>query len=182
MNFYLRILLIFLATSVPFGILIGGLTIFGLIAGLSFGISMTIIISLTQYISLKRKGYIISEETSGVHHTRAFVVYLPYDMTFDLCLNSLITITKCQVKSVDWQRGIIIARKGMDWLTTGDVISFKIRRIDRNRTDIQVSSKPLIPTAIVDYGSNLDNVERISSFISAHGFDLSLTGYENPSR
>ncbi len=47
----------------------------------------------------------------------------------------------------------------------GDVISFEVHRIDDDRTQVKVSSRPAVPTTLVDYGKNLENVERIISFL-----------------
>jgi hypothetical protein len=172
MNSYLRL---FLLTSIPYGILMGILyqsMIMGLFGGLLFGFIMTLIITRSH----KRKGFGISEETTKVRHARAFVVYLSYDKAYDLCLHSLVTIKRCRVQKEDRHQGIIIAKKGMNLHSWGDIILFKVTRIDGARTDIRVSSKPIYPLAFIDYGDNLDNVERISSFIKGHGFDISSPG------
>jgi hypothetical protein len=68
-------------------------------------------------------------------------------------------------KSQNPHLGIIEARKRMNWESWGDVILFQINIIDQEWTNIQVSSRPVYPLQIVDYGSNFDNVEKICSFL-----------------
>ena len=53
----------------------------------------------------------------------------------------------------------------MSWKTWGYIISFEVRKIDNDRTQIKVSSRPAVSTTLVDYGSNLENVEKIISFL-----------------
>jgi hypothetical protein len=57
----------------------------------------------------------------------------------------------------------------MTWKTFGDVISFEVRKIDNDRTQIKVSSRPAVRRTLVDYGKNLENMEKISSFLKEHG-------------
>ncbi len=117
---------------------------------------------------IKMMGYKPSHETIAIHQTRNIVLNLPYDKAFELCLNSLKTIKKYRIKKVDQHHGIIGARKGLKWYNYDETISFKIWKINSNRTHIKISTRPLIPFLIFDYsGSNFDNVEKIRFFIKA---------------
>ncbi len=178
MRFYLKVLIFILYSTIVFGIFgyFYSFGFYGFIFGFLIGIiSMSIHIYIT-ISSLNRMGFQVSEETLRVSHTRGFVVYLPYDMAYNLCLNSLITVQKFTVKIDDRYQGIIIARNSIwtSWIPCE--ISFKIRGIDYNKTEILVSSRPAhYQIVFVDYGRNLDNVYRIESFIRAHGFDISFS-------
>jgi hypothetical protein len=166
---------LFLATGIPFGTLAGlfytvlyGLpfgSVAGLLAGVFFGGLMSLILGS---LHIRSVGRVQSERAGGalgVHHVRSIELALPYDEAFDLCIESLRSIRKCRIQEEDRLRGKIVARTGITWKTWGDVITFELRRIEGNRTLVTVSSRPVVRTTLVDYGKNLENVERICSFL-----------------
>jgi hypothetical protein len=172
MNIYLKL---FLAAGIPFGIFMGifyslqygfpsGL-VAGLFVGILFGVFMSLILGFLHSWSVKRMPSGKSEEAMGVHHVRNVELRLPYDKVFNLCVESLRLITKCKIQKEDHSQGKIVAKAGMTWKTWGDIISFEVRKIDNDRTQVMVSSRPAVRTTLVDYGKNLENVERISAFL-----------------
>jgi len=176
MNTYLKI---FLTTGILFGVLMGvfyslrsgfpaGL-IGGLFAGLFFGGIMSIILGTLHNQSVKQITSEKSKEAMEVHHVRNIELRLSYDKAFDLCIESLNLIEKGKIREEDRAQGKIVAKAGMTWKTFRDVISFDLRRIDNDRTEIKVSSRPAVRRTLIDYGKNLENVERISSFLKEHG-------------
>jgi len=164
MNIYLKL---FLATGIPFGILVGILSgpVYGLSAGIFFGGFMSLILGFLHSWSVKRMPSGKSEEAKGVYHVRNIDLQLPYDKAFDLCIESLDLIKRCKIRKEDRSQSKIDARAGITWKTWGDTISFDVRKIDNDRTQVEVSSRPSVRTTLVDYGKNLENVERISSFL-----------------
>lgn len=176
MNRYLKL---FLAMGIPFGILMGifdslrygffsGL-ISGLFEGIFFGVFMSLTLGSLHSQSVKRMPYENSEESMGVHHVRNVELRLPYDDVFNICIESLSSIKKFKIQKEDRSQGKIVARTSVSWKTWGDVISFDVCRIDNNRTQVIVSSKPVVRITLVDYGKNLENVERIVEFLKKHG-------------
>ena len=178
MNRYLKLhLKIFLGTGIPFGIFMGifysleyGFPL-SLVAGLFregiiFGVFMSLICGFMHSWSVKRMPYGKSEESLGVYHVRNVELRLPYDKAFNLCIESISSIKKCKIQTEDCFHGKIVAKAGSTWKTWGDVISFKARKIDNGRTQVVVSSRPAMRTTLVDCGKNLENVERISSFLN----------------
>ncbi len=109
-----------------------------------------------------------SKETMGVHHVRNIELQVSYDKVFDLCIESLNSVKRCKINKENRPQGKIDARAGMTWKTWGDVVSFDVRKIDSDRTQIEVSSRPVVRTTLVDYGKNLENVEKIIKFIKEH--------------
>ncbi len=91
---------------------------------------------------------------------------LLYDQAFDLCLSSVRAVRKGKIRGKDRPLGRIDLKAGMTWKTWGEVISFDLRRMDENRTRVEVSSGPALRTTLVDYGKNLENVERIMGFLT----------------
>ncbi len=101
-----------------------------------------------------------------VHHVRHVELRLPYDQAFDLCIASLNAVKRGRIRREDRPLGRIDVKASMTWKTWGDVISFVLRRTDENRTRVEVSSGPALRTTLVDYGKNLENVERIMRFLT----------------
>ena len=62
--------------------------------------------------------------------------------------------------------------------TFGCVVSYEIKSIGERLTEIEVTSRPKIRTTLVDYGENLENVERLCKFLSERDdrLDLNLMG------
>ena len=102
-----------------------------------------------------------------VHHTKSVALRLSYDRAFDLCIESLGSLEKCKIQNEDRSTGQLVARTGMTWRTWGDVISFEIRRSNGDGIHIDVSSRPAVGTTLVDFGQNLENVEKIAGFLNA---------------
>jgi hypothetical protein len=169
-----RYLKLFLATGIPVGALIGGFysllygfpkgLITGLFAGIFFGSSMSLIHrwSVKQMFSGK------SKEAMNVCHVRNIDLQVSYDKAFDLCIGALNLIKRCKIRNEDRSQGKIDAKVGMTWKTWGDVISFDVRKIDNDRTQIEVSSRPAVRTTLIDCGKNLENVKKIIRFLKEH--------------
>jgi len=170
-----RNLNIFLTGAIPFGLFMGllnaylyGLTaglLSGLISGLILGVLMLFILGFLHSRGVKRvRGGNLSAET-GTQHIRNATLCLPYDQGFDLCIESLKLIKNCTIQVEDRLQGKLIAKAGLNWKTWSDTIAFDIKGTDDNHTQITVSSRPTARTTIVDFGKNLENVERIISFL-----------------
>ena len=174
LNLYLKL---FLGTGIPYGLLMGALyslklgflpgLIGGLFAGLLFGCFMTLILGLWHTLSVKRMGYAKSDdEAMGVHHIRNIELPLGYGRVFDLCIASLNVIKKCKIRKEERSEGNIEVKTGITWKSFGERISFNICEINDSKTQVKVSSRPAIRTAVVDFGRNLDNVEKIIGFLA----------------
>lgn len=112
----------------------------------------------------------------GVSHVGNIELLLSFERVFDLCVESLKLIHKCKIEKEDRSQGTIDARAGMTWRTFGDRISFRVFKIDDSRTEVEVSSRPVVKSTLVDYGKNLENIERITSFLQEHGGKIDTYG------
>jgi len=169
-----RNLKIFMSSGIPAGT---GMAIFyslfygfpvglvsGLISGVFFGILMVFILGFLHGRAVKKVAYGNTEPSAGTHHVRETELPLPYDRAFDLCIASLGSLNRW-VYEEDRIHGKILARTGINWKTWGDTICFEIYGIDGGSTRVKVSSRPTARMTLVDFGKNLDNVQRIISFL-----------------
>ena len=137
----------------------------GIIWGLTYGFLFTIISAYIHTRVIKKKGYEISEKTMDVHQKRKLKLKLPYRVAYNLCLESINSLPKARLQKQSISQGKIDVKSGMGWNTLGEKISFGVRKIDDDRTQIIVSSRPVVRTTLIDYGKNLDNVDKISNFL-----------------
>lgn len=172
MNIYLKIFLItgialtvFMGIfyAVEFGIVPG--VVGGTIAGVLYGTFMSLILGSWHRWSVKRITSDRSEAAMKVRHLRNIELKLPYDRAFTLCIRSLDLIKKCQIKQQDRSQGKIVARTSMTWNTFGNVILFKVLSINEEQSRVEILSKPWVPTTLIDFGENLQNIATIADFI-----------------
>ena len=172
MNIYLKILF---TTGIPFGIIMGliysvvygiqlGL-ILGLFAGIFYGILMSLIVGSLHTRSIKQMHLEKPEDAYQVHQGRNIELQVSYDRAFNFCIASLNLIKNNKIRKEIRSLGTIDARSGMTWRTWGETISFDIKKIDDNRTQVNVFSRPFYILTIADYGKNYENVEKIKSFL-----------------
>ena len=126
---------------------------------------------------VKRKAGGLSEDGFGVHQQTNLTLHLPYDRAFDLCCES-VEILSGRIETADSSNGKIEATTGWTLKTFGCVVSYEIKSIGERLTEIEVTSRPKIRTTLVDYGENLENVERVCKFLSERDdrLDLNLMG------
>jgi hypothetical protein len=173
-----RDLKIFFLSGAPFGFLMGAwyYNLYGLQAGIKgglfagafFGFLTFIILGLLHRQAVKKIKGKSTRETMGMHHTRAIEIQLPYPRAFDLCIQSLSLMKRCRILEHDRSKGKITAKTGLNWKTWGDTITFNIKKTGKEHLKISVSSRPTARTTLVDYGKNLENVEKIISFVKNH--------------
>ncbi len=170
-----RYIKIFLTTGIPFGLVFGtfyhmqrgfpaGL-IAGLIGGMFVGSTLSLILGFLHRRSVKQLPYEDYEDALEVKQERRMVLPLSYDKTFNLCIESLKEIKRASINKLDRSQGRIVGRTGMSSKTLGERIIFKVESVDEEKTSVYVLSEPVSPTTAVDYGKNLENVERISAFL-----------------
>ena len=163
-----------LISGIPFGLMIGIISlqkgemsdaIFnGILSGLVFGTVVSFIL-ISLHKSLSRKvvpGASIHD--FDIHQKRSIELDIPFEQAFSLCIKSLKTINRCRVISQSLDNGEIKARAGLNWKTWGDDINFKLTH-ETGSTVVEISSSPSARSTLVDFGKNLDNVERIKRFL-----------------
>lgn len=175
MNLYLKLFLFFFIGTIV-AVIIASFLIGYPEIGISFGIPFAFILSVISTlilgnlhtISVKKLHSNSSKEALNVSHIQNIELPVPYGEVFDLCLESIKLIKSGKIKNKNRSEGIINAKVGLNWKTWGDKISFKLTNIGINRTRVEFSSKPVVPTTLVDYGKNLENIEIINNFLKGN--------------
>jgi len=96
---------------------------------------------------------------------RVIELQCPYDEAFNLCTLAVNVVRgRPRILRRDKSMGRIIAKTSVTIYSWGETITFNIRRISDNRTQVEISSKPAI-IQILDYGKNFENIEKIVAFL-----------------
>ena len=145
-----------------------------LFISLGIGLVFGIILLFANLIHIKmiRQRYGKSVELLKSHHTKELELPIPYDKAFDLCVSAVKSLKKCEIRELNHPLGKIVAIKPskvpLDWVYNQDLITIELRRINDSRTNVKILSRifPEPPSEYyVDYGSNLENVEKILEFL-----------------
>ncbi len=71
-----------------------------------------------------------------------------------------------KIKDADNQKLKIFVKSKVNWLSFGENIAIEITNSAINEsTHITITSKPIVPITLVDWGRNQQNIERIAYYI-----------------
>ena len=157
-----------LCMGVFFGILHGPLA--GLIGGLAcavfYGAIMSLVLGSLHRAAVRRlPGGQDSPKALGTEHVRRLMVEIPYDQAFDLCLASASALRNAKIDEQDRQRGQLTLKTGSSWRSFGERIDLEVTSVATDRCLVRVCSRPAVGTTMLDFGKNLDNVERLIRFL-----------------
>jgi hypothetical protein len=148
---------------------LGALAVVVVFSALGFGALAALGTALWHSWSAQRLAAGKSPYPDRVLRNRTIELQLPYDQVFNLCIRSLASISRCRVQQRDFPQGKITARAGANWRTWGDIITFDLCRTEEGGIRVEVCSRPAVRTTLFDYGKNLENIQRISSFLIKQG-------------
>lgn len=140
----------------------------GSIAGLFAGITFGLFNAAFSYFSdrrLKKKG--IDTSNTSPRQTRKISVDCSISEVMPICEKAILSINRAAIKQKDLQNGTLRAKTKISWRTFGEVIKISAKSIGDSETLIEIKSSPFIPTAVIDYGKSLENVETIVSYIKS---------------
>jgi hypothetical protein len=116
---------------------------------------------------VKRVTREVSEKSFNVRQQHTVLLHVPYDQAFDLCKESLSVVGRSKIREENRDAGFLQAKTKITFkYLCGDVISYEINKIGDRLMQIEISSKPHWPGVMVDNGKNLENVEKISQFLT----------------
>ena len=160
-----KIVLAFFASAILFGIsrfLMGSDLTESMIIGLIFGTIMVVTLGIANFVSVKSRGG--SASTSVVQESEVDL-NLTMEDAFEYCKVATSTIKGTKVTFEDFNRGVIRAKTPLNISTWGDVIEFELYKVSEETTMVRVKSKPVLATTIIDYGKNLENINKITRFL-----------------
>lgn len=161
----------FLLTAIPYYIF---MTLFGLaddnqtiiwknmLASLFFGIFMSLILVSFHWYKLKKDGVEnITDDNVGVNQTRIIETKLnKNELIHKLKSDPIIG----KIKMTEIENGVLF-KTGMTMKSWGEEIKIILISNNESNFEYQITSNPKLKTTIVDYGKNLENINKIESII-----------------
>lgn len=105
------------------------------------------------------------EEIYKVKQKRVITLLVNYEKAFELCKESAAVLHRPKVKNEDLNSGIITVKTGLKWTSFGQMILFKVKRININLTEVEIFTRPIPRTVLVSNGESWKYVEEISNFL-----------------
>ncbi len=134
------------------------------IGGIVFGLIMA---ALSYYFDQKLHKKGIDTSNTSPRQSRKMSVNSTISELMPICEQAIISLNRAVIKEKDLTTGTIKAKTRMTWRSFGEVIKISTQSLGDNETLIEIKSSPFIPTAIIDYGKGLENVETIVSYIKS---------------
>lgn len=105
------------------------------------------------------------EEIYRVRQSRMITLLLNYEKAFELCKASINYLHRAKIKNEDFAQGTIKIKTGMNWNSFGQIITLKLNKINEHLTEVEISTRPIPRTALIDYGEGWKYAEEISKFL-----------------
>lgn len=184
-----RFLKLFLASGITFGLLFGSLMyssylgnrsdplniriLAPILSGLCFGFFVAVSFLFLEKYMVKKNG------------GKAHAAELRQEKNFSLPISKedalnraqeVMLLLKAKIKSIDKNKGLIVAKRGISWKSFGEKLIISLKEDKEYLTVIKVESEPALRLAMVDYGKNLENVEKFFSLMKVIGKREGLRG------
>ncbi len=170
-----------LATTLPFGLymatfffLTGGeftqgrliaALIGGGIAGLVFGVAMTAFAGLAQ-ISTTSKGGTEAADLQVRQKRTLFILGTP-EQVYDELRQALEDLGVRRFDIADPDAGVLTGHTAWSWKSFGENMTAVIKPVGEV-CEVTLTSEPRLPTTMVDYGKNRDNITHIEHHLRDH--------------
>ena len=139
----------------------------GLGTGLFFGLTMAIALTSLRRWSMKRRGMDPATTDSAVDVRESVMLPLPPDQALEHCRTALEAARFASVR-IDPASRVVHARAKVTWASFGETIECSAHPADGG-SRVEIRSRPVVRTTIVDYGKNRENVQRIRATMARQG-------------
>ena len=87
---------------------------------------------------------------------------------FNFLCSQRVIANDYQVEYTDYQNYVVHLKRGMNLVSWGENITIRIYSAAGGITRIVIDSKPKMPTTLVDWGQNQNNVNNIAQYICSY--------------
>jgi hypothetical protein len=145
------------ATAAIVGILIG--SVFGLV----MAVTMTIVLTR----ELKRRGFDPDGELPDMDARETIAVPLPPELALARC-QTVLEQMKVRAVRTDSASAMVRGRGPMTWASCGERIECRVHPAEQG-SQVEIRSRPILRTTLVDYGRNRENVEHVRALLAHTG-------------
>jgi len=156
-----RSIKIFLVAGLFIGLLQG--VLYTIIKGAAIGIPLGIISGFFVGGIITLLTRVMYQNKEDCFYKETLFFRLPYEVTFNLCLQSLDIVNNHKVRLMDISQGKLIAKLGMSIISTGEIITFQVNKIDDKNTQVEVRSTPVIPSPVYHYETTKKIISQLKS-------------------
>lgn len=167
---------LFLATSLPMGLLTGLLLLLwmgpleslllGVLAALLFGLMMTAVLSVSQAVAGTQGGKV--DANLDVRQTRTFPVLGSKDEVVQHTKAAFELLGVRSFDILDANAGVLAGHTAFSVKSFGERLHAVIKP-GREVCEVTITSEPRLSTTLVDYGKNLQNIEAIQRHLHTEG-------------
>ncbi|CAN5490957.1 hypothetical protein BH10ACI1_BH10ACI1_10400 [soil metagenome] len=112
-----------------------------------------------------------AEKDFSVIQNRKIVLLVGSDVAFNLCKDSIADL-KLKFITENKEDGFIKAKIKMNFHSFGTEIEFKLNQITDNLNEVEIQTRPLLKTTLVDYGESLRIIEDIMQYLKAKDAEI----------
>ncbi len=165
MKLYIKL---FFITGIPFGIIMGMVSIIserlsieagiylGVETGLFYGFFMSLILGTRHRSQIKKLGLNVNAHVSPIQ-TETLCIEEEYEIAFEKALRSLMRM-KANIISSEKYKGEIVAKTPMSWSGFGEDMTVHLSKEDESLTRVSVTSRPVLKATMIDYGKGRKNI------------------------
>lgn len=103
----------------------------------------------------------------NIEQDKIIIVDLDYDNAFEKAKRILKMIRVKAIKD-NKNEGIIVAETGLSWKSFGENLLLEFKKLNDNQTQIRILSKSKIRTTMIDFGKNLENIDKFCKGVEEH--------------
>ncbi len=118
---------------------------------------------------------VASKDDEGAYQVRPkrkIILFTNYEKSFEWCKESISVIRKGKLKEANYEQGIIKAKLGINWHNLGNKITYKLTKLTEVTTEVEISSVPIMRTAMVDYGVGWKTLKDIDDFLNEKNLEM----------
>lgn len=115
--------------------------------------------------SARKRSKRSSTEIFEVKQNRSVTVMRGLDEALELCREAVLSLGNASLKSVDAKNKTVVARSHMNWKSFGSIVTIKLMEIDDRLTEVNISTRPIPRTALVDSGEGWELAERLAAYL-----------------
>lgn len=156
-------------------------TLYKLFTAFSGGAVIGIILQIISNYKTRQIESDSTEEDFSTYQTRTVSLLCSSDKAFDLCLGAIEEIKNGKIESADKENGFIKAKTSMNLKTFGNIVEFKLNALTENLTEVEIATKPFVPTTLIDYGESLETVKKLVDFLTAQNAEFNHKQLEGKS-
>ena len=141
-----------------------------LVKGALFGIALSAIIGTLHLVKARQAaGPDSGPDIYALKQVRELSSALPKDRAFELMRHYLEQVAGLTVTSVDTDGGRLESRSSLNFMTFGNKLSVTVRGAGNGGSEVTIVARPLIMTALADFGESLRAADGAAAFLRASG-------------